>query len=518
MPIPQYHTRHFKGQSTCAPRRQAGRALPVAAGALALLAAIAAAWWALRQPAAPEAGPAATTGLESTLARASVPVIIYLIDTLRADRLQVYGYPRPTSPVMNDLARDSVVFENALAPSPWTLPAVASLVTSTFACEHGVVNAGLSLDPAIPTLAQRLRRSDYATAAYYGNLYAGPTAGLDRGYQVSEFREDMGSRDGEVKKFLDTAGEGPFLLYVHTMEPHQAYLVDYRYTKPFGHVPVETKAQIEADWNRYKELRVADFQARRPLGTTDNTTEQKKLIARFAAERDAMDTMYDGSVRQADESLGTVIAVLKARGVWDRALFILIADHGEEFGEHGVWFHEQSVYQSVMHVPLIIHFPHGEFGGRRVGAVVSLVDITPTILDYVGGTDRCEGCRGSSLMALARGSATAIDRGPVPGLRINRTSYYRPYKEAHGDINVVMRREPWKAIWNAEPGSLELYDLGTDPGERRNLAKDQPAVAGELRTAATDWLRNCDATLREPARVEIDPRIREKLHALGYAH
>jgi arylsulfatase A-like enzyme len=170
-----------------------------------------------------------------------------------------------------------------------------------------------------------------------------------------------------------------------------------------------------------------------------------------------------------------------------------------------------------MHVPMIIHFPRGEFGGRRVGAVVSLVDIAPTVLDFTGA-GRCDGCRGTSLLPLARGDEGSADRVPVPAVRINRNSYYRPFKQSRGDVNVAMRRERWKAIWNPEPRTLELYDLVTDPDEHRDRSRSEPALAAELRSAATNWLSDCKAALREPAEVEVDLRLREKMHALGYAH
>jgi arylsulfatase A-like enzyme len=281
---------------------------------------------------------------------------------------------------------------------------------------------------------------------------------------------------------------------------------------------VEQRAAYENNYHRYTELKTHDFQNRQPIGTTDNTAEQQRVMAEFASMREAIHALYDGAILLADESLGKVIALLKAQGRWDETLFIVVADHGESFGEHDVWFHEQAVYDAIMHVPLMIRFPRGEFGGRRVNSDVSLVDLVPTIFDYLGRPELCGHCRGSSLLPLVRGLTASHREGPLPAVRINQTTYYRPAKQRRGDVNVMMRSEPWKAIWNEEHDSLELYDLTSDPAEQTDLAGGQPEVAQRLRKQAMEWYGNCQASLRRPERVELDEREREKLRALGYAH
>jgi arylsulfatase A-like enzyme len=449
----------------------------------------------------------------------AVPIVIYLIDTLRADRLHLYGHPQATSPTLDALAAESVVFEQTYTAAPWTLPSVASLVTSTFVCEHGLVEPSLKLDPSIRTLAERLKSIGFATGAYYGNAMVGSPSELDRGYDVSElFREDD-IREDEARAFLDRVGNAPpFLLYLHTMEPHQPYLVPYQYLQPFGHVPIEQKAKIDDYWTEYGRLKRLDVAAGRPPGASDETAALDRIAAGLTELRPVYERLYDASVLQADDNLRNVIEVLKSRGLWERTLFIVLGDHGDEFGEHGGWFHEDSVYEPVMRVPLIIHFPEAAFAGRRVPDAVSLVDVAPTILDYLGRPELCDGCRGRSLMPLLNDAARPSEDAYVPGLRMNATAYYRRIREQRGDINVAVRQGRWKAIWNEAPATVELYDLETDPQEQRDLSRTDASQAEQLRSHAARWLGECRSTLKAPAATQLDERTREQLKALGYAH
>jgi arylsulfatase A-like enzyme len=450
--------------------------------------------------------------------RETAPVIIYLIDTLRADRLGIYGYARrATSPRIDALAAESVVFDQAYSAAPWTLPSVASLITSMYSCEHRVTRDTNRLNPSVQTLAQRLLGAGYATGAYYGNGYAGGIADLDRGYQLSVPRKEQNERAGDVAEFLRQAGGGPFYLYLHTMEPHQPFSVETRFIRPFGHAPIEDRESYRAAWHLYRELRAVDWAGKRPLGTTDNTRAQESAMAYLASLRPTVDLVYDAAVLSADTHLGQVIDELKSAGIWDKALFVLLADHGEEFGEHRGWTHGQSVYEELVRVPLLIHFPNGEFGGRRISAPVSLVDIAPSVFGFLGRPELCEGCRGRSVMPLVRGETAGGDTAEMPPtLRINEQHYFRPWKEQRGDINVVVREGAWKAIWNAERNAVELYDLETDGAEHADVAGEQPELAARLGNRAREWFSACGANAKTPIHRELDNRVKESLRALGY--
>jgi arylsulfatase A-like enzyme len=453
---------------------------------------------------------------------AATPVIVYLIDTLRADRLGLYGYSRrPTSPQIDALAADSVVFDQAYAAAPWTLPSVASLVTSTFACEHGVVTYGRKLNAALSTLAEQLAQMGYLSAAYFSNVHAGAIADLSRGHRIVEERPTTANdRAADTEAFLRTQSRGRFFLYLHTMEPHEPFHTPAGVISRFGHVSIEDRETYRAMWLRLNELRSADWAAGRAPGTTDNSAEQRQILRYLDDHRDGYELLYDAAVAHADEHLGQTVEVLKRSGLWDRALFVLIADHGEEFGEHGGWLHGQAVYDEQLRVPLIVHLPSGEFAGRRIRQPVSLVDVMPTILEYLGRSDLCAQCRGTSLLPLLRDQpAAASDResGFVPALRMNELHYYGPAHEQRGEINVALRRGLWKGIWNAGPGSLELYDLAADPRETTDAVTNNGGVAAEMRRQANRWLDECRRNARpSEGSGGVDAQTREKLRALGY--
>lgn len=471
------------------------------------------AWWANRAPdhSAPVRADAAGT-----------PVIVYLVDTLRADRLGLYGGAAARSPHIDALAADSVVFDRAYGPAPWTLPSVASLLTSTFACEHGVVNYRRKLNPNVRTLAERLGSAGYATGSYFSNLHLGDVGALNRGFTISEERKSTDDRRAaDVDAFVDAHGMEPFLLYVHTMEPHEWFSTPTKFMGEGRHVGIDQRETLRALWFRHNELRAEDSAHRRPLGTTDNTAEQREIQRYLREHRDTVELLYDSAVRHADSNLGEVIETLKKRGIWDRAVFVLLADHGEELGDHGGWFHDQAVYEELVHVPLVMHFPRGEFGGQRIEAPVSLVDVMPTLLDYVGRQDLCEGCRGTSLMPVIDGSAEQPVRSQnasyIPSLRMNDIMYFRPFAELRGNVNVVLRDARWKGIWNAGPARLELYDLAADPREQNDLSAGESAITAAMTEQAQRWLAGCASPATAPEQSErIDDRAREGLRAMGY--
>ena len=463
--------------------------------------------------------PPATTPATTPAAPGEVPVVLYLIDTLRADRLGLYGYGKPTSPQLDALARESVVFDAAYAAAPWTLPSVGSLMTSTYSCEHGLLRHSQRLSPKLATLAERLQARGYATGGYFQNAIIGPLSGLDRGLQVAELHNDStASLAPEAGAFLERAQGQPFFLYLHTMEPHAIEQVPPAFLKTLGHVSVDDREAYTAHWDRLTDA--LHIERNQGAAASEAAREDAALaMQRLTGLGDSVTRLYDAAVLQADANLGTVIDLLQERGIWDKVIFIVLADHGEAFGEHGTWFHEHTVYEELVRVPLLIRFPGGEHGGRRVAERVSLLDVMPTLLDYLGAPGDCTGCRGRSLLPLARGTAAGWQPADVPALRINRTVWYEPWQALRGDVNIAVRDGAWKGIWNEEPGRTELYDLAADPGETRDLVESNAARARELGERAERWLAACRAALVAPIEVpesEIDEATRQRLRALGY--
>jgi arylsulfatase A-like enzyme len=447
------------------------------------------------------------------------PIVIYLVDTLRADRLSLYGYRRTTSWRLDALAAESVVFEQAYAAAPWTIPSVASLFTSTFTCEHQLTHRQ-KLTIKLKTMAERLGSAGYVTGSFIANPLAGHLTNLHRGFDefIAHKAIDDIARLENARRFLGKVGSQPFFLYMHTMEPHNPYLVPARYIARFGHDPTDRMDEYHESMLRFTGFAHADWKAGRPLGTSDDTDQQRRLLSYFKAQEAAVEIVYDAAVLYADANARNLVDELRANGLWDQAIFIFLADHGEEFGDHGGWFHGQSAYDELLRVPLLIHFPGGEFAGQRVNSPVSLVDIMPTIFDYLGRNDLCEGCRGRSLMPLLRGAIDVPESGVfIPAMRLNRVDYYRPWKEDRGDVNVVLRQGRWKGIWNDELESLELYDLDLDPLEQTDVNDKQLEIADRLGQQAKAWLADCRSYAQLPdAMGEIDADTQEQLRALGY--
>jgi arylsulfatase A-like enzyme len=445
-------------------------------------------------------------------------IVIFLIDTLRADRLGVYDYQRrPTSPRIDALAAESVVFEQACAPAPWTLPTLVSLMTSTFPCEHRVLNERQKLSDSADTLAARLKRIGYTTLGLYANAYAGRKFGMHVGYD--HLKSSPRNEREQVTDLLDRFPQTPFYLYIHNLEPHHPHHYAPAGLMGFRRVPLRVREKIDRHYKAYRTLTRIDFKKKQPLGTTDNTAKQDRHLAALTALRDDYNELYDAAVWVADMHVGSVIDLLKERGLWENTLFFVLSDHGEELNEHGGWLHDQSVYEELMHVPLIVRFPHGQHAGRRVKSVVSLVDVLPTLFDYLEQPELSRGARGRSLMPLIRDKRLDhVEDFTVPGLRINRKKYYRPWKESRGDVNVVVRRGHWKGIWNVEPDTFELYDLAQDPGEQNELGAAQPELVTAMRAFARSWYKQCGET--GPRRAEdvgeLDEETRQNLRALGY--
>lgn len=458
----------------------------------------------------------------SHLTTPGVPVVVYLIDTLRIDRVGAYGGSGGLTPNIDALAYRSVLFEQAYAPAPWTLPSVTSLFTSTFLTEHGVVDLRRVMNPTLRPLARRLADAGYATAAFTANANTSYVTAEGGGYQQTQIIDKSLPPD-VARAWLASAGR-PFHLYVHTTEPHNPFIAPPDWIARFGAVSDERRRAVNAAMRAYRDATMADLQSGRAPGTVDNSDDQDRLMAELAALWPDLRLLYEAHVAQADARLGEFIDLLREAGVWDNCLFILLSDHGEEFGEHGGWLHDQSLHEELVRVPLLIRFPRDAAAGRRIPGVVRLIDVMPTILDALGMKSELADCRGQSLLPLVDGSAAPAsgDAMQVVAMRSNRTKHYGPFKQRRGDLNVAVRQNRFKGVWNVEIGTLELYDLENDPGELIDVAPRQPDRAAAMIAFARDWLKkqrhfsgrpDAAANARPPT---LDRAAERNLRKLGY--
>jgi arylsulfatase A-like enzyme len=441
-------------------------------------------------------------------ARPDLDVVIFLIDTLRADRTGPYGREPSPTPFLDQLAAESVVFEDAYAPAPWTLPSTVSLLTSQPLCRHGVSIDGETVAPELATLAERMRARGWRTGSLFANPFAGPLSGLDRGFEVSRL---VASTDGEtVGRWLDAVGDQAFFLYVHNVEPHDPY----EGARP---VPPQRESRVNRLLDRHRELTRADWLAGRPPGTTRNEDEQDRVRRELSALRSDVDVLYDADVERADGRLASTVAELRARGRLERTILVVASDHGEEFGEHGGWQHDQALYEELVRVPLLIRLPGARHGGRRVTAPVSLVDVVPTLAELLGDPGLAEDAAGRSLVPLLEGEADAGFDARAVATRWNRKKYYHPLESTRGNLNVAVREGRWKAIWNAASDTVELYDLERDPAERHDVSAEQPERAARLAALARAEAAPClERAPRAAAPPALDPATRERLRELGY--
>jgi arylsulfatase A-like enzyme len=426
---------------------------------------------AVREAAAPKAAPHRPN------------VLIYLVDTLRADRIGTYGSGRPTSPRVDAFARAATLFEHSVAQAPWTRASVASIFTGLGPWMHGVQTVDDSLAEAAVTLPELLRGAGYRTAAFSTNGNVSPATGMGQGFD--EFFLEMAAPRSSavtprVLAWLDAhASPKPFFLYVHTADPHAPY-----------------------EPSRDDRLRFAPG-ARPEAGTAGDL---KRVYAARGAERAAfvreLIPLYDGEVAGNDRSFGALLDGLKSRSLYDGTLIVFVADHGEELGEHGELGHAHDLYRELLDIPLIVKWP-GQTRGERVPGLAQHVDLLPTILRAAGLTPPA-GLPGVDLK----------DSG-VDGLGIRRAFSHINYENRRG-MSVVTGG--WKAILplsHALGTTPELYRLGPNGEEGPDRSDEDPVRAGWLvAQIKAEILRSQNGLKPTPA--TLDDEARRRLHALGY--
>jgi arylsulfatase A-like enzyme len=410
------------------------------------------------------------------------------VDTLRPDHLGCYGYPRPTSPAADALAREGTLFEDVTSPSPWTLPAHASLLTGLYPSRHGLKAHDRHLPTRLSTLASILGKRGFLTAAVVNSHNLSPRFGLDRGFQEFLYVEEDVRRREPTRRIVDQALEWlgrhrdrRMFLFVHTYDVHSDYASLPEHEREF----------------------VAPYR-----GPADGTTEQ--LIAHREGRQklsvgDAphLIDLYDAGIRQWDDELGRLTAFLRTQGMLDETLLVLTSDHGEEFLERGGVLHGRTQYQEVVRVPLILRGA-GVPAGGRVEAPVSLLDVPATILARLGEPVP-DGWDGSDLTPLFS----------EPDGRLGQRTLYgeADHNNEENDVTRAVRRREHKLHFHRLTGEVRLYDLAADPGERTDLAGARPTIVAELRGHLQRFLE-----LRPPetGRVELTPEETERLRSLGY--
>ena len=405
--------------------------------------------------------------LPSGVSRERLNLVLVTLDTTRADRIGAYGAREVETPVVDRLADEGVLFEQAVSVAPLTLPAHSSIFTGKFPPEHGVRdNGGFFLGPEQLTLAETLKARGYRTGAFVGAYVLASKWGLNQGFDTYFDDFDLGQvravslsaiqrpANEVVDKslpWMEAANDSPFFAWIHLYDAHSPY----RPPEPFA--------------SRYKGH------------------------------------PYNGEIAFADSQVGRVVSSLKARGLYDRTVIVVIGDHGESLGDHGEGSHGFFVYNSVTQVPFVVRAPFSMTGHRRVTDPVRSVDVMPTVLDLLGAPP-ATAISGVSLVPLMTGAK------PELGLDAYSEAMYPLHHYGWSDLR-ALRSGRYKVIDAPRP---ELYDIDRDPGETTNLFGERRALGdrmiAQLRTLEGGFTKAVSAM---PA-ADVDPEARERLAALGY--
>ena len=445
----------------------------------------------LRNPAlrAPAARAAA---MLVTAAHPRPNVVLYVVDTLRADRLGCYGYRKPTSPRIDAFAASALRFTHAVAQSSWTRPTTASIFTGVIPLRHGAIEPENAIDPEVPTLPELLRTGGYATAAFVVNPVVSGAFGFARGFDCFRFFPDALTREAlfmradrvvpRVARWLRRAPK-PFFLYVHTADPHSPYVPPPRYRRGLAHdaggfTVADLIASQRGCPNCLHDFRNARWSAPSPSAVA------------------VLSSLYDGEVKLADAAFGGLLDALESAGRLDDTLVIFTADHGEEFLEHGGMTHGQTLYREVVDIPLIVRLPGGVQGGTTVDAIAQQVDLLPTVLEAAGIRPPA-GLDGASLFA----GTEARPHEVVSHLRRD------------GRELLALHVDRWAFVRNVDDPDrppLEIYDVARDPLERRNLVDVDDVLSGY----ADQQLGGVPVHVR--AGPVVDGAELQRLRALGY--
>lgn len=416
-------------------------------------------------------------------------VLLIVIDTLGADSVGALDPSLDTTPEIDALARQGVLFTRAYSPAPWTQPAVASLLTGLMPSEHGVVDLLDPLAAEHQTLAERLGEAGYRTAAVISHFLIDETYGFGQGFERFD-DSPVGGHDAvtsqvvtrrAIRRLHELAGE-PFFLFVHYFDPHYAYRHHPRHDRSSWYRgDLEPGMGIRSLRRRRFELKEDD-------------------VAYLVA-------LYQEEVAHTDRHVGRLLAYLERLGLADDTLVILTADHGEEFMQHGWLGHTRTLYDELIRVPLIVRYPR-RVRPRVVATPVSTAGIYPTVLELArgemagarhdGGREAVRPRTAAGLWPHLLGTEPAPARDVLAEVSFTRGAAASPASSLGEPVDpasekqackIALVRDDSKLILDLESGAWSLFDLAADPTETRDLADSPGAPPAELRRTLLEWAR-----------------------------
>ena len=456
-------------------------------------------------------------------------IILISIDTLRADHLGCYGYSRETSSHIDAFAEESVQFQNAITQAPVTAPAHMSIFTALTPMVHQVRNHKkdgryYQLNKKILTLPEILKKNDYSTAGFVGGGNVSGNLGFDRGFDsyISDIKwETVHDKPEQLDRIrhrikLSVEDDRPLFLFLHNYLCHDPYISapeEFRLRfldEPADGLPLgpDDIEAVESSETKSKGI-WEDVDLRNPNHMTDLIQKRDKFwenvdFSKPEHKRHIV-SLYDGCVSYADYVFGQIINLLKEENIFENSIIILLSDHGEEFYEHQTLLHKH-LFIETMHVPLIIRFPNGKFGGVMVEDYVRTLDLMPTILEFLD----------IEINHFIQGVSF------LPALTHNGT--YDPFMLGYDENISSIRFQNKDFVYtniHAPGGNEWLFDIAADPTELNNLAAANDEMLVKMRQMA-EILKNGDVEIRKKSKFEIDRPLKadeqtlRQLKALGY--
>jgi arylsulfatase A-like enzyme len=424
-------------------------------------------------------------------------VVLVIMDTMRADRLSLYGNPHRTSPQIDQLARHAIVFDRAIAQAPWTAPSVASIFTGTYQSVHGVTHRWNQssitsvLGEQFHTLAEAFHDAGYRTAAFSSQAWTIPRTGFAQGFDtfdVVSSIDDIYETDRVMRSGIEWIGaheDEPFFVYLHVLDPHSPYHAPPPFDELFWKGPPPpnmapmTKLDVAGQWKYLLSL------------GREHPVEDEDLEWMLA--------MYDSEIAYVDHWVGALSRTLQEKGLSGKTLLVLVSDHGESFREHQVFGHGQRLWNPELHVPLVLVHPGWFPDQERVATPVGTMDLYPTLAELIG-LELPPHVQGRSLMVQIP--------NPEP-----------IYSEGANVSEIKLQDAEWSLITKSDYTKPKLYRIDEDPGERKNLAAEQPEV---LERMLAELRRRYEANLASPWRAgdsnerRLDPEQAARLRAMGY--
>ncbi len=428
-------------------------------------------------------------------------VILITVDTLRGDHVSAFGYPRETTPNIDKmLKREGIGFEAAHSASSWTLPSSVSLFTSLRPDVHEVEDREQTLHPDVPTLAGAFSDNRWESAGFITHVYVSSLFGLNSGFdefhELSidwKFREGKQLRANELNQnvfpWLEANRDKSFFLYLHYFDPHWDYDPPPPYDTKFVDPAYEGPAT--GSWQYIQK-----FVPKTELMPDEDLAQ---VIA-----------LYDGEIAFTDHHLGKLFEYLKSLKMWDDTLLVVLADHGEELQDHDSVHHIRTLYEEVLHVPLIFKLPGGRPNGwpERVKARVSTLDVAPTLLD-IAGIDIPKSFQGKSLLSLLNHD------GP------DRRVFARTMRHRSDSMALIVDGKKLIMPFGRKKAQKELYRLEKDPLEKRSVIKNYPATAKKMSDEIHALVSVGASGLGLPGAgedAELTEEQKKMLKALGYMH